>query len=140
MKYKKPERRDYFDDFTYEDDAFRYAQGFEPLGPHVKRAYAPEDEAAISSLRAEEASSADASPPPIGIVLTPWRTPQQVRQQQRPPQQQKIRRSDGSWFYYSSSTYVMPVEDTTGSSSDNTSNNNNDTTTEVDTVEGDYEF
>jgi hypothetical protein len=82
--------------------------------------------------------SADASPPPIGIVLTPWRTPQQVRQQQRPPQQQKIRRSDGSWFYYSSSTYIMPVEDI--GRSDNTSNNSNDTTTEVDTVEGDYEF
>ncbi len=66
---------------------------------------------------------------------------QQLQQQQRSRQQQqqhKMRRSDGSWFYYSSNTYVMPAEDT--GSSDDTSNNSNDTTTDVDTVDGDYEF
>jgi hypothetical protein len=67
-----------------------------------------------------------------------WENFVKPQPQQRPPQQQKIRRSYGSWFYYSSSTYVMPVEDT--GSSDDTSNNSNDTTTEVDTVDGDYEF
>jgi transcription initiation factor TFIID subunit TAF12 len=63
---------------------------------------------------------------------------QQRSRQQQQPQQIKMRRSDGSWFYYSSNTYVMPAEYT--GSSDDTSNNSNDTTTDVDTVEGDYEF
>jgi hypothetical protein len=49
LKYKKPERKDYPDDFTYEDDIVRYAAGQEPLGPHVKRAYTPDEEAAIEA-------------------------------------------------------------------------------------------
>jgi hypothetical protein len=123
-KSKKPERRDYGDDeYSYEDDMIRYMNGQQPLGPGVKR-FSTEEEA-------------DAYNPQQGYYN------QQPLQQRPPPppppQQQKIRRADGSWFYYSSSTYVMPVEDT-GSSDDNTSNNSNDTTTEVDTVEGDYEF
>jgi hypothetical protein len=67
----------------------------------------------------------------------------QQNQQQRPQQQQqqKMRRSDGSWFYLSSNTYILPAEDTGSSNDSDTSNNgNNDTTTDVDTVDGDYEF
>jgi hypothetical protein len=63
-KYKKPERKDYPDDITYEDDIGRYLWGYEPLGPQQpKRVLAPEEEAAITSIRAQEAPSG-APPPP----------------------------------------------------------------------------
>lgn len=36
-KHKKPERRDYQDDLSYEDDIIRYTNGQPPLGPNVGR-------------------------------------------------------------------------------------------------------
>jgi hypothetical protein len=34
---KKPNRRNYYDDYTFEDDMIRYVKGMQPLGPNVRR-------------------------------------------------------------------------------------------------------
>lgn len=34
---EKPNRRDYQNDYTFEDDMIRYVNGMQPLGPNVRR-------------------------------------------------------------------------------------------------------
>jgi hypothetical protein len=45
---KKPSRRDYQDDYTFEDDMIRYVKGMQPLGPHVRRFETQEEAAAFN--------------------------------------------------------------------------------------------